>query len=464
MTIIAPKPDIGRRLAAVAAILTLAGAIALAVVGATQNWHGLLIALIGSLAIVIGGWYALTRRGASRYVGAALVVAGAGLIVYGAVAADVSVPRVVGIYLLSSASLVSARYALGKSDARPGPMATSSGSAPRPRHPVLIMNLKSGGGKAERFNLVDECTERGIEPVVLQPGDDLVELAEAAVARGADVIGMAGGDGSQALVATVAARHGIPHVVVPAGTRNHFALDLGLDRDDVVGALDAFIDGSELRVDLARVNDRIFVNNASLGLYAKIVQSPEYRDAKRQTTTSMLPDLLGPEARPLDLRFKGPDGTSYPTAHMILVSNDPYQLDRLAGRGTRERLDVGALGVVAVRIQSAADASRFVALEAAGQIRRFQGWLEWVTPRFELDSAAAVEIGLDGEALKMEPPLVFETMPAALHVRLPRHAIGLSPAARAVHLVSRSTMTDLLHVVAGSTVRPFGGGRPRTRS
>jgi diacylglycerol kinase family enzyme len=193
-------------------------------------------------------------------------------------------------------------------------------------------------------------------------------MAEDAIARGADVIGMAGGDGSQALVATVAARHDIPHVTVPAGTRNHFALDLGLDRDDVAGALDAFFDGIERRVDLAEVNGRVFVNNASLGLYAKIVQSSEYRDAKLKTAAGMLPDLLGPDAKPLDLRFTGPDGTVYPTAHLILVSNDPYQLDHLGGRGTREQIDQGTLGLVTARISGPVPARRFVALEAAGQV------------------------------------------------------------------------------------------------
>ncbi len=145
------------------------------------------------------------------------------------------------------------------------------------------MNPKSGGGKAERYRLADECAVRGIEPIILERGDDLLQLARDAIARGADVIGMAGGDGSQALVATVAAEHDIPHVCVPAGTRNHFALDLGIDRDDVVGALDAFFDGVERRVDLARVNGRVFVNNAWMGLYAKIVQSEAYRDAKLKT-------------------------------------------------------------------------------------------------------------------------------------------------------------------------------------
>jgi len=102
-----------------------------------------------------------------------------------------------------------------------------------------------------------------------------------------------------------------------------------------------------------------FVNNASMGLYGKIVQSPEYRDAKRQTAIEMLPDLLGPDATPLDLRFHGPDGEAHPTAHVILVSNKPYQLRSLAGMGTRERIDLGALGIVTIRISSAGDASRY---------------------------------------------------------------------------------------------------------
>jgi diacylglycerol kinase family enzyme len=297
--------------------------------------------------------------------------------------------------------------------------------------------------------VVQECHRRGIEAIVLERGDDLVQLAEDAIARGADVIGMAGGDGSQALVATVAVRHDVAHVVVPAGTRNHFALDLGLDRDDVVGALEAYADGVEERIDLATVNGRTFVNNASLGLYAKIVQSPEYRDAKRQTAAAMLPEMLGPDAVPLDLRFTGPDGTSYPSAHMILVSNNPYQLASLAGRGTRARMDLGVLGVATARISDARDASRFVALEAAGQIRRFPGWLEWTTPRFQVDSGAPVEIGVDGEALKMEPPLVFESRPGVLRARLPRRTVGLSPAARAVHLLSRSAIAELGQVVVG---------------
>ena len=127
-----------------------------------------------------------------------------------------------------------------------------------------------------------------------------------AVADGADALAMAGGDGSQAIVAAIAAERDLPYACIPAGTRNHFALDLGVDRDDVVGALDAFVDGGERRVDLAEVNGRVFVNNVSLGLYAEAVQREGYREAKLRTILDTLPDVLGPEGEGLDLRWTGP--------------------------------------------------------------------------------------------------------------------------------------------------------------
>ena len=131
-------------------------------------------------------------------------------------------------------------------------------------------------------------------------------------ATGVDVIGMAGGDGSQAMVGTVAAEFGLSIMaVVPAGTRNHLALDFGIDRDDVVGALDAYGAAGRTRLDLADVNGHVFVNNVSLGLYAAVVRSPEYRDAKVDTTLATLPQVLGPDTEAFDLRFTGPDGKGH---------------------------------------------------------------------------------------------------------------------------------------------------------
>ena len=424
----------------VVALVALAGDVALAVLA-------VVLLLAASAAI----WVALTNRGATRVAGAAVsVLALAGLIVVLATHWQ-GVLVLVALLALIALFGIAARYALGRTGRRPGaadPASPSTGpAAAGVEEAVLIINLKSGGGKAERFRLADEARRRGVEPVILRSGDDLLQLAEDAVDGGARVIGMAGGDGSQALVATVAARRGVAHVCIPAGTRNHFALDLGLDRDDVIGALDAFTDGRERTIDLARVNERVFVNNASLGVYAKVVQSPAYRDAKLQTWAEMLPDLLGPKAPPIDLEFDTPDGSSYCDAPLVLVSNNPYRLTSFAGAGTRGRLDEGVLGVFAARVLGPGDVSRLVALELAGKVSRFPGLLEWSAMEFEVRSSGPVEVGLDGEALVMQPPLRFVSMPGALRVRTPRTA-GLSPAARAVTL-SGENLAALARVAVG---------------
>ncbi len=430
---------------ALVAIVALAGDLALAAAA-------LGLVLLASAA----SWYALTRRGQRRAGGAVL----AGLATAGLVALLIANWHglLVLLALLALLALfgLSARYALGRTGPNPTLPAPAGGETSRAAaqaagqaagQAVLIINLKSGGGKAERFDLAGEARRRNVEPIVLQRGEDLLQLAEDAVARGAKIIGMAGGDGSQALVATVAARRDVAHVCIPAGTRNHFALDLGLDRDDVIGAMDAFIDGIERRIDLARVNDRVFVNNASLGVYAKVVQSQAYRDAKLATWTEQLPDMLGPGAEPIDLEFTAPDGQACSDAALVLVSNNPYQLTHLGGAGTRERIDSGMLGVVAARIRGSAEVSKFVALELAGQAGRFPGLMSWATGEFEVRSGGPVEIGLDGEALLLDPPLRFSALPGALRVRVPRQA-GLAPAARSVALTGEN-LGALLRVAAG---------------
>ena len=275
----------------IAAVVALLAPVVMAVVAAVALAGDVAIAVLAVALVLVASaaiWVALTRRGPQRAAGAVLAaLTGIGLVVVLATHWQ-GVLVLIALLLLLAVFGLAARYALGWT----GEAAVEGAAAVVPvgaaGSAVLIINLKSGGGKAERFDLVAQARRRGIEPIVLQPGDDLLELAESAIARGAQVVGMAGGDGSQALVATVAAGRDVAHVCVPAGTRNHFALDLGLDRDDVVGALDAFTDGVERRIDLARVNDRVFVNNASLGVYAKVVQSDAYRDAKLETWTSWL--------------------------------------------------------------------------------------------------------------------------------------------------------------------------------
>jgi diacylglycerol kinase family enzyme len=445
-------PTAAERLAAAAALLCLSAAAVLVLIGVARNVLAVVGAALSLLILVGSGWYAVARRGIVRLAATAAMAGALALAVVALLFADVSIIRAALAGVLAALSVATARYALRRTPPALSAAAQQLPAATASRHPVLIMNMKSGGGKADRFRLAEECQERDIEPVVLHPGDDLRQLAEDAIARGAGVIGMAGGDGSQALVAAVAARHDVAYVCVPAGTRNHFALDLGLDRDDVVGALDAFAGGPERRIDLATVNGRTFVNNASLGLYAKVVESPQYREAKLKTAASRLPDLLGPGATLPDLPFTGPDGTVHATAQLILVSNNPYQLAHAGGRGTRKHLSRGVLGIVTAKITSPAEASRFAALQATGQVRRFAGWLEWNAEKFEVRSTGPVQIGVDGETIEMNGPLIFESQPGALRVRMPPHAIGVSPAARAVRILALSTITQLARVSGGSEI------------
>jgi len=298
-------------------------------------------------------------------------------------------------------------------------------AVPPARHAALIVNPRSGGGTADRLGLVAECRARGIEVLILKPGQDLAGLAEIALARGADVLGMAGGDGSLGLVAGVAARHDVPMVVVPAVTRNHLAMDLGLDRGNVLGALDAFGAAVERRIDLGQVNGRVFVNNVSLGLYAQIVRSPEYRGAKVDTTLSMLPDVLGPGSRPFDLRFTGPAGERYTSAHVVQVSNNPYGRTP-ATLANRPRLGGGHLGVIALKLPDHPAEVRRQLTAACGHPERFPGSLTWEPSTFEVDSAGPIDVGMDGEALRMAPPLWFTIRPGALRIRLPRAEARLS--------------------------------------
>jgi diacylglycerol kinase family enzyme len=392
--------------------------------------RGLIV--LNSVAVALSvGWYALLRRGLLRV--ASLVVGLAALavpVVLLVTDGDHIVEAVlIGLGLVSS--LAAARAAFRRRFSLP--------DAPPPEHPVLFYNPKSGGGKAERFGLADEATARGIEPVELTRGADLAELVMQAVTRGADALAMAGGDGSQAIVAAIAAKSDLPYACVPAGTRNHFALDLGVDRDDVVGALDAFVDGGERRVDLGEVNGRVFVNNVSLGLYAEAVQRPGYREAKLRTLLDTVPDVLGQDGN-LDLAWRGPGGHEHHPGAAMLISNNRYRLGRAVGSGTRPRIDDGLLGI------TVASAPR-----AHGRLAQ-RPWREWSAPEFEIDSEHPVPAGIDGEAVTLDPPLRFRIRPGVLRVRIARQHPGASPSA-AIPDTFWAGVRALAEIAAGRTPR-----------
>ncbi|MCY1145518.1 diacylglycerol kinase family protein [Actinoplanes sp. Pm04-4] len=412
-------PGGGRRTAAVIALVAPLLAVA-ATLETTVRHFGTFLSFVFAVVVVTAAtWYAVTRRGVLRWAAVLVAVLGALMMV----------TLGLSLFLTQAAMLVvfalAGRYALGPHSAAMITGGHPAQPVPAARHGVLLINPRSGDGAAARAGLADAAAARGIKVVTLGPGDDLAALAEEAVEQGADVLGMAGGDGSQALIAATAVRHGIAYVCVPAGTRNHFALDLGLDRTDVAGALDAFTDGVERRVDLGTVNGRIFVNNASLGVYAEVVRSKGYRKAKIRAWGRLLPDLLGPTATPSNLEFDSPEGPPISAVTLVLVSNNPYDLSRVGRAGGRPRLDTGRLGIVAAR------GARPVG--------------EFVAKKFEVRSTAEVPAGLDGEALLLTPPLVFRSLPGALRVRVPRTS---GPGRRPVALTRRD-LNALIRVASG---------------
>jgi diacylglycerol kinase family enzyme len=417
--------------------------IALVVITAENLLYSVGAVVAGALAIS-ASWLATTnRRHRGVTVPAAVLLLGSSvaiLVAQGPSAAGIAAV-LVGLVLASALGSLALRWEVRRA------LRSRWLRVPPTGHGVVFVNPRSGNGKAARFSLVAEARRRSLEVLLLEPGDDLRELAEAAVSRGADALGVAGGDGSQGVVAAVASAHGVPFICVPSGTRNHFALDLGIDRDDPVRALEAFGEARESVIDLGDVNGIVFVNNVSLGIYAEIIQSDAYRNAKRQTIARMLPDLAGPRARPSELDLTGPFGP-IKDAQVVLVSNNLYRLSSLSGFGSRPTLDGGELGVATLTIEHATDVNGLVALEIAGHLERYPGWRQWSAAELEVRGPSTLNVGLDGEARTLQSPLLFSSRPRALRVRIAVGEVGASPAFRWAPL-SSSTLVGLWRVLWG---------------
>jgi diacylglycerol kinase family enzyme len=283
----------------------------------------------------------------------------------------------------------------------------------RVKQPALIINRWSGDGRAQEVGLADAARQRGVKVIMLERDDDLTQLAHDAISAGADAVGMAGGDGSLGLVAGVAIERGVPFFCIPVGTRNHFALDLGLDRSDPLAALAALDAGDELEVDYVRVNGRVFLNNLSLGIYATAVHEKGYRESKTETIARVTREAADSSDTHPKLRFDTPDGKHHDRTPMILVSNNPYLFTGPPDFGRRRRLDAGQLGVTAITSLSGT-------LDLAAEfVAELPNHHQWETGSFRVESDEAIQAGVDGEALTFTSPLTTEIKPRGLSVLVP---------------------------------------------
>ena len=394
--------------------LTVAG---VGVLAGLKSLTMLAVGLAGAVVSLAAAYFFLSRRGVLRWLSFAVFVLAPVAVIVVYAFRDLLAEAVVlaAGWLLAS---MTARLALAGD--RPDWRMPEHPAQPPARHPYLIMNPKSGGGKVEKFDLVRKAEDLGAEVFVVGGPEavDVAKVAREAVDSGADLLGVAGGDGTQALVAGIAAEHGIPFLVISAGTRNHFALDLGLDREDPSACLGALSDGVELRIDLGVINGRTFVNNASFGAYAEVVETPAYRGDKLSTTLDTLPDLLQGH-RGARLHAEA-DGIQIEAPQALLVSNNPYGTGDIAGLDRRARLDRGILGVVGVAMSSAA--------QAAGLLRgRHATGLKVLTAREIKITADApqIPVGVDGESILMRTPVTCTVSPGALRVWVPRDRPGV---------------------------------------
>ena len=422
-----PGPDATRSqrwLARLSFVLAGLAVAVLVVFAGVRSFAILAVVLVGAVLTLGAAYFFLSRRGVVRWVSAAVVVlAPIAVLVAHAIAGLLWVAILaVAVWVLAG---VTARMALAGDRKRDWRMPEYPAQPPA-EHPFFIMNPRSGGGKVGKFDLKRKAEGLGAEVFLMEGPEevDVAAVARDAVARGADLLGAAGGDGTQALVAEVAAEHGIPFVVITAGTRNHFALDLGLDREDPAASLDALTDGVELHVDLGEIGGQTFVNNASFGAYAEVVQTPEYRGDKVGTTLQLLPDLLqGHDGARLEAQV---DGTRIEAPQALLVANNPYGMGDVAGLGRRARLDRGILGVVGVNVDNAH--------QAVGLLRgaNATGLKVLTTRQIEITAdAPQIPVGIDGEAVRLPTPVQCAIRPGALRVWVPHDRPGIpAPGAR----------------------------------
>ncbi len=400
------------------AALVCAGLVPLVVIGSWLGDPRQPVALVvGVVLLGIGAWLTVTRRRARRIVGAILAVLGIAFLVWTLVR---DVPALLVMIALMIGAVALGLTALSQSADDDAPA-----QAWTPSQPVLICNPKSGGGKVVSFKIAEQARAQGVEVVTLEEGLDLEELARDAIARGADCLGMAGGDGSQALVAAVAVEHGIPFVVISTGTRNHFALDLGLDRDKPDSGLVAFTNGVLRTIDYATANGKLFVNNVSFGLYASIVENDSYRDAKLQTTLDVLPEVLAADTDPYDMHFRLPSGEEVSGSIVLLVSNNPYITDGLLGIGQRPTLDSGHLGGLVITGPTAATPT--TPSDKSTESRGHGGLQRFTATELRVTSLSPeIAVGIDGETVHVSTPVELVSHPKGLTMLVPPDSIHVA--------------------------------------
>jgi diacylglycerol kinase family enzyme len=303
--------------------------------------------------------------------------------------------------------------------------AEQAGKVAHFKKPFLIINPKAGDGRSIKNHIDELAEQQGINVLMTQKGKDIADSAMEAVRAGADVLGISGGDGSIGAVAKVALAHNLPMVVLPGGTRCHFARDLGLEPKRIVDSLTGFR-GVEHRIDVGDINGRIFLNNASFGIYADIVDNDDYRENKLQVSRKVLQDVVTGKKKPYDLQFKHKE-LSIKTAIQVLVGVNQYNTFNLFEMGHRQRLDEGVLQVnVITELNTQLIKQLLTTINIKKLTRRDSevGLYQWTDKSFIVKSnKKTLVVGVDGEREEYKTPVQVKVRPKALRIYLPAEGL-----------------------------------------
>ncbi len=391
-----------------------------------------LVLLIAALGLgALGAWLIFTGTSKRLAVGWTLLVLSSAAIVgfFYQLTTNLNDPlllRIVVLFMLYSflVGLIRREYWRQKRLTAQAKLAKTMPSA------TLIINPKSGDGRAIKANIPQKAKKLGISTIITQKGDSIEGLARQAVSDGAEILGVSGGDGTLGAVAKVAIEKNLPLVVLPGGTRCHFARDVGLDPNEISDALASF-QGTERRIDVGSINGRIFLNNASFGLYADVIDKPEYRDHKVRTTREVLSSLLNGNTPYYPLNFTDDKQKKHRHAAQILVGVNAYETVNILELGRRHAMDQGILQITAVTKLTDELIGQMMGTIVLNQSFEDSntGYVEqWEAAKFSVNSKSKkLVVGVDGEREEHTTPVVIKILPKALRLMVPPEGMRKRP-------------------------------------
>jgi diacylglycerol kinase family enzyme len=285
---------------------------------------------------------------------------------------------------------------------------------------LMLLNPSSGVNLPPV--LEEAARDAGLEVVRLGDGVDCTALVRSRMNEGLRLFVAAGGDGTvNHLVQPLVNTDGVLGVI-PVGTYNHFAKDLGIPLD-WRAALEVALGGATKQIDTARANDRFFVNNISMGLYPELVSKREARgrDYPRWKARLFAAYSTLRKFPHIAVTLESEHHQEAVRTHVLMVSNNRYDLSRIGVQAPRSRLEEGRLSVYWLPHVPRLKLMSFIAHYLAGRVHTAPGFRSFRTVRLKVQSPKHhLHVGIDGEVAKLALPLVVTIVPQSLLVRVPR--------------------------------------------